>query len=346
VASALMALAVLNSPAEASLPRNGIGQAPEAPFIALGQQVLEPFAEVIFCRQYATECARNNGSAQVELTPPVMATIAAVNSQVNHQITPRRDDPDVMGGNVWRLAPAAGDCKDYAITKRHDLIEHGLPAGALRLAIVHTAAGEAHMVLVVSTSKGDLVLDNLTAAILPWRETRLSWEMMQSAADPRQWYRVLPPGLAPRPVPSPTKPDMVPETPAQESAWSPVVEQQALLTLPPAPDGLAWDASLSVAGASRASSLPPSSTAAPGSPGGGPVAENTRRAVVLDWPTRAAWSAVRVDGMASTTGREVIDWGWLRMAAAHEQLTGPAVATMSPDQSRADVVDLHLVGWL
>jgi predicted transglutaminase-like cysteine proteinase len=60
-----------------------------------------------------------------------------------------------------------GDCNDYAVTKRHMLLQRGLPAKALRLSAVRTGSGTGHLVLLAVTSKGELVLDKLTDAILP-----------------------------------------------------------------------------------------------------------------------------------------------------------------------------------
>ena len=52
---------------------------------------------------------------------------------------------------------------------------------------VLTATGEGHLVLVVSTSAGDVVLDNLVSQIRPWDATTLKWVMIQSAGNPNTW---------------------------------------------------------------------------------------------------------------------------------------------------------------
>jgi predicted transglutaminase-like cysteine proteinase len=87
-----------------------------------------------------------------------------------------------------------GDCNDYAVTKRHVLLQRGLPAKALRLSAVRTSSGEGHLVLLVVTTKGELVLDNLTDAIRPWRSTDYRWLKIQSASDARFWLTVKTPG--------------------------------------------------------------------------------------------------------------------------------------------------------
>jgi predicted transglutaminase-like cysteine proteinase len=155
-------------------------------FLKEGHRSVAPFAHVMFCTRAPAECAESSGPDIVELTTARKRELVAVNRRVNHQITPVNDG----GMDVWTLAPKAGDCEDYAITKRHALIEQGWPASALRLAAAYTSWGEGHLVLVVRTSKGDLVLDNLTGAVRNWRQSGLRWQMIQASGNPRIWYRL------------------------------------------------------------------------------------------------------------------------------------------------------------
>jgi predicted transglutaminase-like cysteine proteinase len=115
----------------------------------------------------------------------------------------KRYDSDVQAG--WTIAPTRGDCNDYAVTKRHILLEDGLPSAALRLSVIKTASGEGHLVLVVSATKGDLVMDNLTEEIRPWQSTEYHWLKIQSAKDPRYWSAISPAG---RPLLSQNKPEV------------------------------------------------------------------------------------------------------------------------------------------
>jgi predicted transglutaminase-like cysteine proteinase len=64
----------------------------------------------------------------------------------------------------------------------------------LRLSAVKTGSGIGHLVLVVVTTKGNLVLDNLTDAIRPWQDTDYRWLKIQSASDARFWQTVKTPG--------------------------------------------------------------------------------------------------------------------------------------------------------
>ncbi|MNL69638.1 hypothetical protein D3C87_1945270 [compost metagenome] len=56
------------------------------------------------------------------------------------------------------------------------------------MAVARTRSGEGHAVLVVKTSKGDLVLDNRSSAIKPWRSTDLRWVKIQSGDNPKRWF--------------------------------------------------------------------------------------------------------------------------------------------------------------
>lgn len=156
--------------------------------IETGVSVRPPPAFIAFCETWPDEC-RISAEHEIAIDARTIALLAAVNVGVNRAIVPQPDPP---GRDVWRLDTAHGDCDDYAVAKRHALMSHGLPASALRLAVTRTAWGERHLVLVVRTDRGDLVLDNLTDAILPVDRTGLVFESMQRPDKPRGWAAVAP----------------------------------------------------------------------------------------------------------------------------------------------------------
>lgn len=139
-----------------------------------------PLAMQYFCAQHANQCA-SGGRSQVTMTPNVMAVLKQVNSRVNGSIRPRAERAD-----VWSLNPTSGDCEDYVLSKRAALISKGLPAGALRIAYTHTRRGEPHAVLVVKTSQGDLVLDNLSGSVKTLRSSGYHINTM-SSPNPTRW---------------------------------------------------------------------------------------------------------------------------------------------------------------
>jgi predicted transglutaminase-like cysteine proteinase len=157
---------------------------------------LAPFQHVRFCLRYPSDCKLDpSGTERIELNAETSELLKRINRSVNMSITPT---PKSYGANLeegWTIAPNMGDCNDFAVTKRHELLENGLPSKALRLSVVKTASGLGHLVLVVVTTKGDIVLDNLTEVMRPWQSTDYQWIKIQSASDPRFWNEIKSPGV-------------------------------------------------------------------------------------------------------------------------------------------------------
>jgi predicted transglutaminase-like cysteine proteinase len=134
-------------------------------------------------------------AARIDFDKPSRKLLQAVNRRVNVTVRPRSDAQLVGRAEFWSLPVAVGDrlygdCEDYALQKRADLIAAGIPAAALSLAVVHTRQGLIHAVLVVATDKGDLVLDNRTPRILSWNKTGYRWVMRQVSGDSMNWAQV------------------------------------------------------------------------------------------------------------------------------------------------------------
>jgi predicted transglutaminase-like cysteine proteinase len=152
---------------------------------------LAPFQHVRFCLRYPSDCGSNpTADEQVELTTETSELLKRVNYSVNKSIAPIVKGYGQNLEDGWTIAPDTGDCNDYAVTKRHELLGSGLSPKVLRLAVVRTTSGVGHLVLVVATTKGDVVLDNLTQAIRPWQITDYRWLKIQSATDAKYWYEV------------------------------------------------------------------------------------------------------------------------------------------------------------
>ena len=157
---------------------------------------LAPFQHVRFCLRYPNDCkASTNQGGRIELDEKIFGLLKRINRNVNLAIAPR---PKIYGSNLadsWTIDPISGDCNDYAVTKRHQLLENGLPSSALRLSVVRTASGIGHLILIVTTTQGDVVMDNLTDAIRPWQTTDYQWLKIQSNSDPRFWNEIRPTAL-------------------------------------------------------------------------------------------------------------------------------------------------------
>ncbi|MET3614406.1 putative transglutaminase-like cysteine proteinase [Rhizobium aquaticum] len=140
-----------------------------------------PLQFQIFCLQNPADCRRTRLTS-IAYDERTRHLLAEINNQVNSQIKPRAD----KGRDVWTISSTFGDCDDYAITKRHKLIRAGLPASALRMAVVRTPKGEGHAVLVVKTSAGEFVLDNLRSMIVSRQESGYRY-LTVASDDPHRW---------------------------------------------------------------------------------------------------------------------------------------------------------------
>ncbi|MBI1203488.1 MAG: hypothetical protein GC182_13355 [Rhodopseudomonas sp.] len=151
-----------------------------------------PFAHTRFCLKYPAECRVQKlqfRGGPVKLTPALYQELVRVNHEVNRAIIPTNMNEPVAQ-EKWLIGPKFGDCNDYAVTKRHKLIARGWPARALLLAEVVTGWGEHHLVLVVRTSQGDLVADNLDKSIRSWTSPRYRWVRIESPVNPVFWSKV------------------------------------------------------------------------------------------------------------------------------------------------------------
>ncbi|MEF2072030.1 transglutaminase-like cysteine peptidase [Consotaella aegiceratis] len=162
--------------------RPGFGERGQFIRISANRPTLAPFAYVKLCMTSPRDC-RGGGSEIARIDDKTFSRVDGINRSVNRSIRPRNER-----GDTWQADVKAGDCEDYALTKRRRLIEMGLPASAMRMAVVKTGSGEGHAVLVVRSNRGDLVLDNRTNAIREWYKTGLVWLKVQSGSDPSRWY--------------------------------------------------------------------------------------------------------------------------------------------------------------
>jgi predicted transglutaminase-like cysteine proteinase len=186
-----IALLILLAPAQGRSPIEASVAMP----ITEASPTLSPFQHVRFCLRYPADCKSDpTEAATVELTAGTLETLERVNRDVNASIMPVAKS-NATADPGWTISPASGDCNDYAVTKRHELVRSGLPAKAVRLAVVKIPSGIGHLVLVVATNKGNLVLDNLSETILPWQLTKYHWVKIQSSSDAHYWYEIMPRGL-------------------------------------------------------------------------------------------------------------------------------------------------------
>lgn len=160
--------------------------------LQFGEPALPPLAHARFCLRYPDECKAVPMAARdglIAVTEERRASLMAVNAFVNRWISPEDQNSNPLN-EAWIIAPTRGDCNDYAVTKRYELLKRGWPSSALLLAEVMLATGEHHLVLVVRARHGDLVLDNLTSTIFLWSATPYRWVKMQSPENPKLWWTI------------------------------------------------------------------------------------------------------------------------------------------------------------
>lgn len=138
----------------------------------------------------------NRGAAttdRVELTGQRRSELSAVNSRINRKLRPVNDTRD-----TWTVATRYGDCEDFALAKREELVALGWPRAALRLAVGETRGGVPHAVLIARTSQGDFVLDNLTQRVMPISQTSHNLWAVESAKTLGMWSHLQARGHTPR----------------------------------------------------------------------------------------------------------------------------------------------------
>ena len=183
--SALLALAV-TSPAQAFDTTN-------VAFVqTVGGTTSIPVGHAEFCRSRPEECGANaNAVAAVSLDEGLWQQLLTVNAGINQAIIPVTDQDLSQVAEFWTYPTGYGDCEDYVLAKRRELINAGWPASALLISVVKQANGEGHAVLLVRTDRGDLVLDNQVGTVDLWSQTPYKFIKRQSQANAGQWVDMI-----------------------------------------------------------------------------------------------------------------------------------------------------------
>lgn len=151
-----------------------------------------PVGHAEFCQHRPDECRANpDPVAAVSLNEGLWQQLLAVNAGVNQAVVPVTDQELYQVAEFWTYPNGYGDCEDYALAKRRELINAGWPASTLLMAVVKQANGEGHAVLMVRTDRGDLVLDNQIGTIDLWNQTPYKFIKRQSQANAGQWVDMI-----------------------------------------------------------------------------------------------------------------------------------------------------------
>ena len=158
-------------------------------YIAVGQPTRAPIGWVEFCIRYKSECdTKPSQPRDVVFTQKAWTDLIKVNAWVNENIKPITDLEHWGVIEQWDIPnDGYGDCEDYVLLKRHMLMQAGWPREALLITVVRDKRGDGHAVLTVKTDKGEFILDNQTADILPWFKTGYRFVKRQSQSDQNVW---------------------------------------------------------------------------------------------------------------------------------------------------------------
>lgn len=143
------------------------------------------------------ELSPKAAGGHVDRSHPLWAQVIAVNTQVNAAIRAGDDQRLHHQDDYWAIPRAkgrarpVGDCEDFALAKREQLLALGVPADALSIALVTTRTGLSHAVLLVASDEGEYVLDNLSPWVIHWTEARMTWRERQVPGEMLKWVNVV-----------------------------------------------------------------------------------------------------------------------------------------------------------
>lgn len=167
---------------------------PGAAMVPIKAEARAPDGAAHLCTTYDWACAKTG--RVVAVTEEALSVVNAVNRRANRSIRPISDMAQYRIEERWALpTKRGGDCEDYAIFKKLELIKAGFAPEQLLIATVLDRNRQSHAVLVLRTGSQDLVLDNLQDRIVPWHKTGYTFLRMQDPRQPTRWASVLAGGL-------------------------------------------------------------------------------------------------------------------------------------------------------
>ncbi len=127
-------------------------------------------------------------SADAPLDERRWRELLAINATVNRDVEPVTDIDQWGVAERWSYPTTGrGDCEDYVLEKRRQLISAGWNRQSLLITVVRDKKGDGHAVLTVKTDRGDFVLDNQEAKVKLWTETGYRFIKRQAQEHPNRW---------------------------------------------------------------------------------------------------------------------------------------------------------------
>lgn len=183
----VMSATLLSSEAMANAVHLNPAQSPDTSSMMTFGKTKIPLGYYEFCQRYETDCRVPGQPGVIKLTEQSWRDIVRINAEANFTVSPRTDAEIYGVEERWEYPTTEGDCEDYVLLKRRQLLEKGFPAGALLITVARDAEGGGHAVLTVRTDLGDFILDNVEKKILLWKDAELYYLKRQSPYDPNRW---------------------------------------------------------------------------------------------------------------------------------------------------------------
>ena len=168
------------------------GVASAAGGMATGGLTSQPIGHYEFCKANPSECSIHPSDlGPARMTTALWRQLGSVNAAVNAAVKPMSDLEIYGKDEVWAYPDkGVGDCEDYVLEKRRELMRAGVPAGNLLVTVVRQPNGDGHAVLTVRTSLGEFILDNLEPRVLAWTDTDYTYLKRQSTRNSGVWVGI------------------------------------------------------------------------------------------------------------------------------------------------------------
>ena len=112
-----------------------------------------PYGHKDYCDRNKRDCGAHRVLPPMKLTPQRMKLLQSVSSSVNHRIKPVSDQENYGKRDYWTLpVNGKGDCDDYVLMKRAQLMARGISPSLLPTTMVQ--GSEPHVILTARTDHG------------------------------------------------------------------------------------------------------------------------------------------------------------------------------------------------
>ena len=156
-----------------------------------GEDTTPPIGWHQFCQQadHRPDCfVPTLKPAEAALDERRWRELLNINAKVNRAVEAVTDIDHWGVAEKWSYpTDGKGDCEDYVLEKRKQLMAVGFPRQALLITVVRDKKGDGHAVLLVRTDRGDFVLDNQEQKVKLWTDTGYRFIKRQSQENPNRW---------------------------------------------------------------------------------------------------------------------------------------------------------------